>query len=312
MRDPAIAGARAAVVCGVLAAAVGACGSDSPSPTRPAPTHALAPLPLAGRGGPAGATAVGFRAGDGVGLRGRLFGRGTAAVVLAHMGNAVSNEADWYPLARRLAREGYLVLTYNRRAVCSGEKAHYDCSAGANDWGRAWQNVVGAVRFVASRGARRVAVGGSRIGGTTAVYAAATGRIHPAALISLAGVNHITRTASRVPTCAGSAAPSSSCPDGETLMARRHRRASSTVGRDPRNGWSCWTLHHQPSRYPPRCPSAWKAVARATALAQLAGGDRTLPGVQSGRSERGAPARRQKQGVGRDSTGLGPGQHEGA
>jgi dienelactone hydrolase len=134
---------------------------------------------------------VGFRAGDGVGLRGRLFGRGTAAVVLAHMGNAVSNEADWYPLARRLAREGFLVLTYNRRAVCSGEKAHYDCSAGANDWGKAWQDVVGAVKFVESRGARRVAVGGSSIGGTSVVYAAATGRIHPVALISLAGVNHI-------------------------------------------------------------------------------------------------------------------------
>jgi predicted alpha/beta-hydrolase family hydrolase len=187
----AIAGARAAIVCGVLAAGVGACGSDPPSRKPPAPNHALAPLPPAGRGGPAGATAVGFRAGDGVGLRGRLFGRGTAAVVLAHMGNAVSNEADWYPLARRLARDGYLVLAYNRRAVCSGEKAHYDCSAGANDWGKAWQDVVGAVRFVESRGARRVAVGGSSIGGTTAVYAAATGRIHPVALISLAGVNHI-------------------------------------------------------------------------------------------------------------------------
>jgi hypothetical protein len=113
------------------------CGSDPPSRKRSAPTHALAPLPSAGRGGPAGATAVAFRAGDGVGLRGRLFGRGTAAVVLAHTGNAVSNEADWYPLARRLAREGYLVLTYDRRAVCSGEKAHDDCSAGANVWGTA-------------------------------------------------------------------------------------------------------------------------------------------------------------------------------
>lgn len=185
------AGARVVVVSGVLALGVGACGSDPPSRERPAPTHALAPLPPAGRGGPAAATAVGFRAGDGVGLRGRLFGRGTAAVVLAHMGNAVSNEADWYPLARRLARAGYLVLTYNRRAVCSGEKVHYDCSAGANDWGKAWQDVVGAVRFVASRGARHVAVGGSSIGGTTVVYAAATGRIHPVALFSLAGVNHI-------------------------------------------------------------------------------------------------------------------------
>jgi transposase len=56
----------------------------------------------------------------------------------------------------------------------------------------------------------------------------------------------------------------------------------------------------------------WKAVAAATSRAQLAGGDRTLPGVQSGPSKRGAPARCQREGVGRDSTGLGPGQYEGA
>ena len=56
-------------------------------------------------------------------------GHGRAAVVLAHMGNRTDNESDWYPLARRLAREGYLVLTYNRRAVCTGEEHAYDCSA---------------------------------------------------------------------------------------------------------------------------------------------------------------------------------------
>ena len=33
-----------------------------------------------------------------------------------------------------------------------------------NDWGKAWQDVVGAVKFVESRGARHVAVGGSSVG----------------------------------------------------------------------------------------------------------------------------------------------------
>jgi dienelactone hydrolase len=183
--------AHATLILAALIAVPSGCGS-SESAQKPHPAQrAPAPLPPAGHGGPAGARAVGFRAGDGVGLRGRLFGRGRAAVVLAHMGNRPDDESDWYPLARRLARAGYLVLTYNRRAVCTGEVKPYDCSAGENDFGKSWQDVIGAVRFVEARGARSVAVGGASIGGTAAVYAAQTGRIHPAALISLAGVNHI-------------------------------------------------------------------------------------------------------------------------
>ena len=184
--------AAAPLILAALIATLAGCGSASePAEKRAARGQAPAPLPPAGRGGPAGARAVGFRAADGVGLRGRLFGHGHAAVVLAHMGNRPNNESDWYPLARRLAREGYLVLTYNRRAVCTGEERTYDCSAGDNDFGKSWQDVIGAVKFVEAQGARRVAVGGSSIGGTAAVYAAQTGRVHLAALISLAGVNHL-------------------------------------------------------------------------------------------------------------------------
>ena len=161
-----------AIAAGLSAVVLSGCGSDPAKEPRRAPARAArstpspAPVPPAGRGGPAGARAVGFRAGDGVGLRGRLFGHGPAAVVLAHMGNRPNNESDWYPFARRLAREGYLVLTYNRRAVCAGEKHHYDCSAGISDFGNSWQDVLGAVKFVEARGARRVALAGSSIGGT--------------------------------------------------------------------------------------------------------------------------------------------------
>jgi dienelactone hydrolase len=175
---------RALLIAASLA--VAGCGSDAPEPARSTPQ----PIPPAGSGGPPDARAVGFHAGDGVGLRGRLFGHGRAAVVLAHMGNRTDNESDWFPLARRLAREGYLVLAYNRRAVCAGERRRYDCSGGGNDFGESWQDVVGAVRFVQSQGARQVALAGASIGGTAVVYAAASGRVHPAALISLAGVNH--------------------------------------------------------------------------------------------------------------------------
>jgi dienelactone hydrolase len=175
---------RALLIAASLA--VAGCGSDAPESARITPQ----PIPPAGSGGPPDARAVGFHAGDGVGLRGRLFGHGRAAVVLAHMGNRTDNESDWFPLARRLAREGYLVLAYNRRAVCAGERRRYDCSGGGNDFGESWQDVVGAVRFVQSQGARQVALAGASIGGTAVVYAAASGRVHPAALISLAGVNH--------------------------------------------------------------------------------------------------------------------------
>ena len=51
--------------------------------------------------------------------------------------------------------------------------------------------MIGAGRFAEHEGARSVGVAGASIGGTSAVYAAKTGRIHPAALISLAGVNYI-------------------------------------------------------------------------------------------------------------------------
>jgi pimeloyl-ACP methyl ester carboxylesterase len=180
-----------------LAVTAAGCGSSAPpSAPRPVPPAHRTPAATArpaevGTGGPTGAHAVGFAAGDGVELRGRLFGsRRAAAVVLVHMGNRASNEADWYGLARRLRRAGYLVLTYNRRGICSGDEAEYDCSGGTDDdWGKSWQDVVGAVRFVQARGARRVAVIGASLGASSALYAAKVGQIRPVALITLGGVN---------------------------------------------------------------------------------------------------------------------------
>jgi alpha/beta superfamily hydrolase len=185
------------LLAGALAASLAGCGSAKQEVKAPTakrtptatPTGTPGPIPPAGKGGPAGARAVGFRADDGVGLRGRLFGKGAAAVVLVHMGNQSSNEADWFGLARRLAREGYLVLAYNRRGVCSGDGA-YDCSAGEDDFAKTWQDVGGAVDYVTAHGARGYAVIGSSIGASSALYAAKTGRIKSAAYVSLAGVNY--------------------------------------------------------------------------------------------------------------------------
>jgi dienelactone hydrolase len=180
---------RACAVAAVLAAAAGlaACGGGDGEKPRPA----LRPIPPAGSGGPADARAVGFRSLDGTGLRGRLFGNGTTAVVLSHMGDPTDSEEEWYPLARRLARRGYLVLTYNRQGICAGEKPRYDCSAGYPDYPKEWKDIVGAVRFAQASGAKSVAIAGASIGGTGSLYAAQTGLIHPAAVISLAGANYI-------------------------------------------------------------------------------------------------------------------------
>src|SRR4051794_36443793 len=90
----------------LAACALAGCGHDAARPAAP-------PIPPAGNGGPRDGQPVGFRSLDGTGLRGRIFGRGTTAVVLSHMGNQTDSEEEWYPIARRLARGGYLVLTYN-------------------------------------------------------------------------------------------------------------------------------------------------------------------------------------------------------
>ena len=83
------------------------------------------------------------------------------------------------------------MLTYNRQGVCAGEKPRYDCSAGIPDYPKEWKDIVGAVRFAQASGAKAVAIAGASIGGTGSIYAAQSGLIRPAAVISLAGANYI-------------------------------------------------------------------------------------------------------------------------
>ena len=178
------------MVCGVLAVGIGACGSCAGAQATP-------PGPRPGAAAAGGAR--GPRRSNGRGISGRRRRRAARPAIRPRHGRrrpGAHGERRQQPSRLVSARapprsRGLPGADLQPASVCSGETAHYDCSAGANDWGKAWQDVVGAVRFVESRGARHVAVGGSSIGGTTVVYAAATGRIHPVALISLAGVNHI-------------------------------------------------------------------------------------------------------------------------
>ncbi len=157
-------GARRAVV-GALAAALvaAACGGG--------PTTAP----------PEGSRAVSFPSADGVRLEGRLIGEGQVAVVLSHMRPA--DQRAWWPFAEDLAEAGYLVLTYDFRGYCPGGVG--GCSEGARDLGEIWRDVLGAIAFVRTEGARRVVLVGASMGGTASLVAAAQEGISVEAVVTL-------------------------------------------------------------------------------------------------------------------------------
>lgn len=130
-----------------------------------------------------------FRTDDQVLLRGRLFGRGARAVVLSHMGRGGDSQEDWWTVAAALARRGYLVLTYNRRGVCSTVPAE-TCSGGTDNYGEHWRDVAAAASFVQKQGASTVLLGGASIGAMATFYAATRGAVHADGLVWLAGVTH--------------------------------------------------------------------------------------------------------------------------
>jgi pimeloyl-ACP methyl ester carboxylesterase len=131
---------------------------------------------------------VRFQASDGIRLDGRLFGSGSVGVVLSHMGRAGDSQRDWAPLARALARRGYLALTYNRRGVCPRGGA--GCSQGLDDYGNAWRDAAGAVAFLRRQGAGDVVAIGASIGAMATLHAAAVGAIEPVGLVEFGGINH--------------------------------------------------------------------------------------------------------------------------
>ena len=124
---------------------------------------------------------VSFPASDGVRLDGRLFGDGSSAVVLSHM--RPSDQSSWFRFAGRLADAGYLVLTYDFRGYCPGGDG--GCSQGSRDIAAMWQDVVGAIDFVRSRGATSVSLVGASMGGTASLVAAAREGVEVRAVITL-------------------------------------------------------------------------------------------------------------------------------
>jgi pimeloyl-ACP methyl ester carboxylesterase len=142
-----------------------------------------------GRSGDSRVERVHFAATDEVVFDGRLFGEESqAGAVLVHMGRPGDSQVDWLSLAKRLSRDGYLVLTYNRRGVCPGGNA--GCSRGVDDYASSWRDVAGAVAFLRRKGVERIAVIGASIGAMAALHAASVGSIHPEVLIEFGGINH--------------------------------------------------------------------------------------------------------------------------
>lgn len=115
--------------------------------------------------------AVTFRTSDGLVLTGRLFGAGTVGVVLAHM--IPADASSWYPVARRLARDGYLALAFNFRG--------YDGSGGTKSTARAPTDLAAARDLIVRSGARTYAFVGASTGGTAEIVAAPA--LDPLALV---------------------------------------------------------------------------------------------------------------------------------
>jgi pimeloyl-ACP methyl ester carboxylesterase len=131
--------------------------------------------------------AVSFESTDGVHLEGRLFGDGEVGVVLSHM--LPADQTSWWDFAGILSEQGYLALTYDSRGYCPGGQA--GCSGGEKDISAIWQDVLGAVGFLRSKGAGVVELVGASMGGTASLVAASQEGIDVAAVITLSAPTQI-------------------------------------------------------------------------------------------------------------------------
>jgi pimeloyl-ACP methyl ester carboxylesterase len=157
----------------ILAAACSSSSSGSDA-NRPASPSSSGQPPVTAEpsttGDPtAGSVPVRFRTSDGARLAGRLFGSGTVAVILAHQID--DDQSDWFDFAAELWSRGYEALTFNLRGVCSSTPEQ-QCSDGAVDPNAAGADVIGAVRFVQSKGATSVVLIGASLGGEAVIVAA--------------------------------------------------------------------------------------------------------------------------------------------
>jgi pimeloyl-ACP methyl ester carboxylesterase len=81
------------------------------------------------------------------------------------------DQTDWFDFAATLRSRHYEALTFNLRGVCSSTPVSA-CSDGAVDPNESSSDVMGAVRYVRSHGARTVFLIGASLGGEAVILAA--------------------------------------------------------------------------------------------------------------------------------------------
>ncbi|MBN1322084.1 MAG: alpha/beta fold hydrolase [Thermoleophilia bacterium] len=146
-----------------------ACGDDTAATTASTTPSTNAATSVDGAA-PTGTTRVDtgvpevvtFSTEDGLTLSGTLYGTGDRGVILAHMYPA--DQTSWSSIAEGLAREGYLVLTFDFRG--------YGASEGERQIEKIHLDVTAAVQRIREAGAAHVVVAGASMGGTAGLIAA--------------------------------------------------------------------------------------------------------------------------------------------
>jgi pimeloyl-ACP methyl ester carboxylesterase len=175
------AGRMLLVVVALLAAGCGGAdrqgGAATASTATTPPTTAAAPAKPCLQGA-ASATPVRFTSGAGSTLVGVVLGRGRTGLVLGHQ--VGSDLCEWLPQAQSFAEQGYQVLAFDFAG-------YGDSQPGSGPDARVDADVVAAAGQLRGRGAGKIVLIGSSMGGT-AVLSAAT-RIRPpvAGVVSLSG-----------------------------------------------------------------------------------------------------------------------------
>jgi pimeloyl-ACP methyl ester carboxylesterase len=183
-RPPGAAGhlrRRLLLVVALLAAGCG--GADrgggaggAASTAAPSTTAAAAAKPCLR--GAASATPVRFTGGAGAALVGVVLGRGRTGLVLGHQ--VGSDLCEWLPQAQTFADQGYQVLAFDFAG-------YGDSRPGSGPDAGVDADVVAAAGQLRHRGADRIVLIGSSMGGTAVLSAAARIRPPVAGVVSLSG-----------------------------------------------------------------------------------------------------------------------------
>jgi pimeloyl-ACP methyl ester carboxylesterase len=153
----------------------GAAGAASTAATPP--TTAATPAKPCLREA-ASATPVRFTSGAGATLVGVVLGRGRTGLVLGHQ--VGSDLCEWLPRAQTFAEQGYQVLAFDFAG-------YGDSQPGAGPDAGVDTDVVAAAAQLRGRGADRIVLLGSSMGGTAVLSAAARIRPPVAGVVSLSG-----------------------------------------------------------------------------------------------------------------------------